>query len=329
MLRQKIIIRVDGNSNIGLGHIYRGIALAEMLKTEFDVCFITKPNSTISPITEVGFKYKFLPEISFAEEPKWLKQNVDNNSIIICDGYEFKTEYQKKIKQQGFKLVYIDDLAAWHMYADIVINHSPGTKKEDYSSEPYTKFALGLDYALIRQSFINFDIKSKEHTKKIENIFVSFGGADPKDFTYKTVKELLKIDEINTIFVVLGSAYKHNNVQNINSDKIKILNNLSEKNIFEIMKNSDLAIVPASTISIELAFIGVPILLGYFVDNQKTIYKGFIENNMAFPLGNINDKNFNELANDIAEFEKKRKLFNNKLNSNTNKNIVRLINNLC
>ena len=34
MANKKVIIRVDGNTNIGLGHVYRGIALAEMLKEE-------------------------------------------------------------------------------------------------------------------------------------------------------------------------------------------------------------------------------------------------------------------------------------------------------
>ncbi len=38
--KQKVIIRVDGNSDIGLGHIYRGIALPEMLKNEFDADII-------------------------------------------------------------------------------------------------------------------------------------------------------------------------------------------------------------------------------------------------------------------------------------------------
>jgi UDP-2,4-diacetamido-2,4,6-trideoxy-beta-L-altropyranose hydrolase len=40
MANKKIILRVDGNSNMGLGHIYRGIALAEMLKDEFEVLFV-------------------------------------------------------------------------------------------------------------------------------------------------------------------------------------------------------------------------------------------------------------------------------------------------
>ncbi len=57
---KKIIIRVDGNSQIGLGHIYRGIALAEMVKDNFDILFGTRKSSTFSPINDARFK--FLPE---------------------------------------------------------------------------------------------------------------------------------------------------------------------------------------------------------------------------------------------------------------------------
>jgi len=329
MHKQKVIIRVDGNSNIGLGHIYRGIALAEMLKNDFDVCFITKPNSTITPITDVGFNYKLLPEITFLEEPNWLKQNIDNEAIIICDGYEFTEEYQQKIKNNNFKLVYVDDLAKGTQKADIVINHSPGIKEEDYKAEAYTQFALGLDYALIRQSFINFDRQNKKTNNNTETIFVSFGGADPKDFTYKVVEQLINIEGVRKINVVLGSAYKHNKLKDLSSDKINIYNNLAEKDIFEVMKNSDLAIVPASTTSIELAFIGVPILLGYFVDNQKIIYNGFVEKNTVYPLGDFNKKDFSELGNDIIKYKNKKELLNIINETKPNRNIIKLINNLC
>ena len=69
----QILFRVDGNSDIGLGHIYRTLALAEILKDRFDIEFVTKSNSTISPINDSRFNYIFIPEeISFDKEPYWI-----------------------------------------------------------------------------------------------------------------------------------------------------------------------------------------------------------------------------------------------------------------
>ena len=211
-ITRKVAIRVDGNSSIGLGHIYRGIALAEMLKDEFIIQFVTKPDSTLSPIIDAGFDYLFLPEnISFPDESLWFGDNISKDSIIILDGYGFKSEYQKTVKQQGYKLVYIDDLVQYHMYADLVINHSPGIKPEDYSAEPYTKFALGLNYAMLRPAFLEA-AKQKRVIDKIDTAFVCFGGSDIHDFTLKVTEVLLQTDQIKKINVVIGAAYRHKHI---------------------------------------------------------------------------------------------------------------------
>ena len=38
-MKRNIIIRADGGSSIGMGHVVRSLALAEMLKSEFDIYF--------------------------------------------------------------------------------------------------------------------------------------------------------------------------------------------------------------------------------------------------------------------------------------------------
>jgi len=295
----KIVIRVDGNSQIGLGHIYRGIALAEMLKDEFDVCFVTKPDSTITPITDLGFSYKFLPEIAYLDEPEWLKQNIDQNAIIICDGYEFKSKYQKKIKQEGFKLVYVDDLVEYHMYADLIINHSPGIKKEDYKVESYTQFALGLDYAILRPAFLEA-AKQKREITKIDTAFVCFGGSDVYDLTLKATKALLGAISIKKINIVVGSAYEHKELFNLSklNNQINIYKNLSEKDLLEVMKESDIAIVPSSTILFELCSVKCIIISGYYADNQKIIYKEFLKREVFIGAGNF-DKLNTSFINDV------------------------------
>ena len=41
-MKPKIYIRADGNSGIGLGHVIRSLALAEMLKEDFNCIFATR-----------------------------------------------------------------------------------------------------------------------------------------------------------------------------------------------------------------------------------------------------------------------------------------------
>ena len=248
MANKKVIIRVDGNYNIGLGHIYRGIALAEILKDKFVIEFVTRTKTTISPIQDSGFDYTFVPEnVELNEEHNWFKENYTRETIIVLDGYHFNEAYQQKIKKQDYKLVYIDDLVEGTQKADLVINHSPGVKESDYKTEVYTKLALGLKYALLRKSFIEFDRKKLNKKKGIKNIFISFGGADTHDFSLIATKEVLDLDSVETINVVLGAAYKNETIYDLNSSKLKIHKNLQEREVFKLMNETDLAIVPAST----------------------------------------------------------------------------------
>ena len=297
MLNKKVIIRVDGNSSFGLGHIYRGIALAEILKEEFTIEFITSLNTTISPIKESDFNYYYIPKsIDLLEEPIWLKENYSIDTIVVLDGYKFKQSYQQRIKDCGFRLVYIDDLAEGTQKADLVINHSPGAKESDYKTEEYTKLALGLKYALLRKSFSNFNRELINKRGTIKNVFISFGGADNNDFSYKTAIEILKPHNKRDVNIVLGAAYNGKDIFKLADSRIHIHNNLSEQEVFDLMKDTDLAIVPASTISIELASLGVPMILGYYIDNQKGIYDGFIRNDTVKGINDFNKLDFVDIC---------------------------------
>ncbi len=324
---KKVVIRLDGDSDIGLGHIYRGLALADILKRKFGIEFVVRTSTTISPIKESGFDYTFIPAtVTLVDEPNWFKENYTTDSIIVLDGYSFTKGYQKKIKELNYKLVYIDDLVEGKQVADLVINHCPGVKESDYKIEEGTKLALGLNFALLRKSFIEFNRNKAIKSKKIENIFISFGGADSYDFSYKVAKEVLKLDFIKTINIVLGAAYKNNTIFSLEDTRLKIVNNLSEVEVFKLMKSIDLAIVPASNTSIELASLGIPMILGYFVDNQKRIYQGFISNNSVTGVENYNIFNFESLGGLIEAINTSGKLktqqlkllnfFNNSIKNN-------------
>lgn len=291
-MTKKIIFRADGNSSIGLGHLYRLFSLVEIIKDSLEFVFVTHKTTTVSVIP-IEYTTKTIPKtIDLEEEPLWLQDHFSaKDHIIIADGYQFTTSYQKKIKEAGYGLMYIDDLALEHMHADIVINHSPFLKEKDYAREAHTKLALGTKYALLRPGFFNL-IKEDRNIIKIDTVFVCFGGADPFNLTEKAVKALLNIKTIETINVVLGSAYKHENIFNIakeNAHKVTLYKNLNEALLIDVMKASNIAIVPASTILYELCCVRMPILSGYYVDNQKAIYQGFLEANAIYEGGFMKD----------------------------------------
>lgn len=303
---KKILFRADGNSKSGLGHMYRLFALIEIYKKKFDFNFITREESTLSVIPEDYNSSIIKSNVTFLKEPDWFETNYDpNECLIILDGYHFSSDYQKKLKQKGYKIIYIDDLVESHMFADVVINHSLGVSKKDFNAESYTHFALGTKYALLRPGFLSIIHEDREvFNKNANNFFVCFGGADEFDLTLKTIKQLLKFPQIEEINVLLGGAYKHKEIFELANtcNKIKIKKNLNEREIIDLMTKSHLAIVPASTTLYELCAVNIPVLSGYFVDNQKKIYYSLLKENCIYGVGDFSKTTDNELFNEIESF---------------------------
>src|ERR1700743_1989547 len=150
MINKKVFIRFDGNNQIGLGHLVRCTALAQMLKENFDIFFVCKQTSAASDdeITKLGFNL-----IVINNEDDFLSA-LTGNEIVVVDHYGLDSNYQKKIKDKSCKLVCIDDLHDVFFWADLIINPAPNAKPADYQGQVYTQFALGLDYVLLRPEFL-------------------------------------------------------------------------------------------------------------------------------------------------------------------------------
>lgn len=325
-MAKKILFRADGNSTTGLGHLYRLFSLVEMIKDDFDFVFLTKEESTITVIPKEYETLFIAKEITIEKEAKWLaSQFIPHKCCIIADGYHFNSAYQEAVKGYGFNLIYVDDLAKEKMFADIVINHSPYLKASNYQKQEHTKLALGTSYALLRPAFLKA-AQQKRDVKNIDTAFVCFGGADPFNLSFKAVKALLEIKSIKHIHVVLGGAYKHKDLLELavtHSKVIAIHKNLSENELVSIMQLSHFAIAPASTILYELCCVKMPILSGFYVDNQELIYKGFLQKNAIYGSGNMETFSASDFKSHIqyilnkdsykAMLESQALLFDNKI----------------
>ncbi|GAA4941905.1 UDP-2,4-diacetamido-2,4,6-trideoxy-beta-L-altropyranose hydrolase [Algibacter agarivorans] len=309
-MTKKIIFRADGNATTGLGHLYRLFSLVEVVKDTLEFVFLTHETSTLLVIPDTYTKNIIPESINIEDEPEWLASTFSSKEyIIIADGYQFIASYQKQIKEKGFKLIYIDDLAKEHMYADVVVNHSPYILETHYNKEPHTNFALGTQYALLRPLFLK-EAKRNKTIKTIDSAFVCFGGADPFNLTLKAVKGLLQIPNFKSIHIVLGGAYKHKGIFNLEkkqSDKIKTYLNLSEEQLIKTMQKCNFAIAPASTILYELSCVKMPVFSGFYVDNQELIYKGFLNNEAIYKGGNMKDYQVSDFINKIEVIFKEHK----------------------
>ncbi|MEO9256910.1 MAG: hypothetical protein ABI207_00935, partial [Crocinitomicaceae bacterium] len=104
----RILFRVDGGKTIGLGHVVRCLALADLLKTKFEIIFVLQETAK-DVIDLIESKSYSIISIPFIDDYTMDNQNfikyIQSNDIVVLDGYHFKTDYQKTIKNKGCKLV--------------------------------------------------------------------------------------------------------------------------------------------------------------------------------------------------------------------------------
>lgn len=265
-MKPEIFIRADGSPKIGLGHLVRCLALAQMLENDFEISFVCKeiPETMYSELNEKGFG------LTKIQGEKDFFNLLNANSIVILDGYHFDTNYQKQIKLAGSVLICIDDLHVKEFVADLIINHTSGTTSHDYNAQPYTKFALGLGYALLRPAFLE-QAKLNRKIEKIETVMICFGGADPHNLTQIALQTVKEIKHFKKIIVITGHLFNFTKeFKKIvkNDSRIELRHALNIDKMIETMIESDLAVVPASGILLEVLSIGMPSISGYYVDNQ-------------------------------------------------------------
>ena len=327
--KKTILFRVDWNHEIGLGHIYRVLAICEMIKSKYKFKIITSYKSKIELIP-FDYLFEIIPQkIKISQEPDWFSKKFNSEDYqFIIDGYQFSSKYQKKIHTKNYKLIYIDDLIKGEMHADIVINHSNFSAKHKYKGQNYTKYAIGSEYALLRSSFLSL-AKEKKIQKKINEVFINFGGSDIYNLSFKYCSVLSKISSIKKINLILGGSYEQNSLK-FCSDKLFIFNKINDKEMIKLFKKCQLAIVPNSTILYEALCSSMYIISGYYARNQYLSYQYLNNKKVIKGIGDLRKFNTKLLMDIINGISKKDMALQNKkkisiIDGNQKKRILNLL----
>lgn len=297
----QLIFRTDANSQIGLGHLTRCLALADMLVPDFaSAFFIREPSVAIQEqVQQAGFRVvEVPPALSLLEEPAWLQANVEPLSILVLDGYHFTPAYQRIVKEQRQALVYLDDLLMGYSWADMLINQAGGIVAQAYHSAAGTTFCLGARYALLRQPFsqaAQLPLASPDTNR----VFLNMGGADPDNHTLQLLQYLRQHLPQHHIEVVTGSAYPHLALlrQVAHSwPEVQFHHNLSAEQMVEVLQRCGIKVCPPSGVAYECCAVGGLILLHRIADNQQRLFSYLTEQGLAAPLSALPSFSVEELT---------------------------------
>ncbi|WP_080055072.1 UDP-2,4-diacetamido-2,4,6-trideoxy-beta-L-altropyranose hydrolase [Spirosoma aerolatum] len=280
----RLLFRADGNAQIGLGHVMRCLALANMLRDDFSMRFaIAEPTYTIeNQIEATGLAVLSLP--ASGSQLAFINQ-IATDEIVVLDGYTFDEAFQRSVRSKARKLVFIDDLVTGHQVADVVINHAGGVSADEYDAEPYTQFCLGPHYAMLRPEFLRPEGFAKP---SIDGpIFVSLGGADPENRSLEVLQGIQKVDRHLPVQIVLGPFHPNRPaIEAFQSQlpNLTVLQNRSASQMVDTLQACSLAITASSTISYEVCAINRPLITVVTADNQIRLARFQSEEKLALSV---------------------------------------------
>lgn len=291
---KRVVFRADGNAQIGLGHVMRCLALAEMLGSDYDHCFaIVQPTpAVVQLIQEQGMT--IIELLKSPDDLAALLVELDFDDVLVLDGYAFDKDYQQSCRDVVDSLIYIDDLCESDPVADIIINHAGGAKREDYYPDNLFHYRekqllLGTDYALIRQPFLHIARQSGFTNSPTElpfkTVFVNLGGADPSNYSWRVVDSLLQNQPNRHITLILGAANLHRDTfSQFPTNNLSLMTNLSANEMVETIQRCDVAVVSCSTISYEVALLRRPFVGIVTADNQAALEKFYTEKELSLSI---------------------------------------------
>ena len=278
---RKIFFRADAGPNIGYGHYIRSLALADMLKQDFDCTMFTQMPTDY----QLREMHSVCPIVALSDTDAKFDEFLNylhGDEIVVLDNYFFTTDYQRAIKTKGCKLVCIDDMHNKHYLADVVINHGVNDKTL-FDIEPYTKLCLGFEYALLRKPFL--EIHDENHRKN--GLFVvCFGGLDPHNLTKRYAEHLIVSHRGAHVIAVIGDAYQYKESLNSIPD-VEVRSCLSADEMANLFRSAEAVICSASTTAYEALACGAKVFAGWYVDNQLDFYLHLCTSKAIVPLGNL------------------------------------------
>jgi len=300
-VKGSLVIRADASIQIGTGHLMRCLALAQAWQLDGgQVVFLSHCESDALRQRIINEGIEFIPISNPHPDSRDLENTLEvlrmhsagiigNPAWLVLDGYHFDPAYQQAVRDAGFHLLVIDDMAHLPVYhADILLNQNLGAEKLKYNCDSDTTLLLGSRYVLLRQEFLTWSGWKREIQKVARKVLVTMGGSDPGNMTLKVIHALeqVQVDGLEVVVAVGGSNPHYEVLQSaIRNLQLKIHLERNASNLPELLAWADVSVTAAGSTCWELAFMGVPALVLVWAENQCMVASGLETAGISINLG--------------------------------------------
>ena len=273
--RQRVAIYVNGNNKRGIGHIYRSLELADEFYVKPDIYY---DSNQTDPKVFGKTTHNLISVNGIAELFDRCKEN--NYTVFINDILTTSIDYMIGLRSvlPNAKIVNFEDDGEGILKADLVFNAL-------FKENELPQVHAGEKYYISGKTFMFYNpIEIKD---KVERVFISFGGADPQNYSDRLLAMISKAEYSQCHFIVVLGRAKYNVEALMDYNKysnIEVLYDMS--NMPELMTSCDVGITSRGRTGYELAILGIPSIS--MAQNAREEKHGFVCNENGFTYIGLN-----------------------------------------
>ncbi|QIM19320.1 NTP transferase domain-containing protein [Leucobacter coleopterorum] len=274
--RMRVAIRVDASRELGMGHVYRMLALVSEL-ARHDITVYLSASEPLGQRFFEGTPYRV--ELVENEEAFHARLRASLPELIVLDRLDTETAEIASIRaaSPNSRIVTFEDCGGGAAEADLLV-----AEFVDNPSVPQERKLTGIDYALLAPSFESGEPAAKRVVAEVHNVLVLFGGTDPSGLANRALGSLARVGYVGDVTVARGLGAGALDLNSNLPFAVQVLDNV--KNMPALMSRADLAFTSAGRTVIELLSRGTPAIC--LAQNAKELtHNHATEENGVLALG--------------------------------------------
>lgn len=302
----KILILCKGNTEIGLGHIFRSISFARTAAKTHDIRMIAiAPHNLDTLFTPIAENTRLIDN----EELSLPLIEDFTPDVIIFDMTKIGNSTFKQIKEYQSVTACISPIFSHMEFIDIYASRTTiNTAGEN------TSCYAGLEYTIFNHHCT--PIPDHLYNETLNNgplpTAICMGGSDSFNKTLHVLTALARAREAGLFWVLIGNGYDHAPDMLMKtialSPQHEIIIARTNRSMWRIMQNCALSIVPGGLSFIESAYAGLPTISLFEYGWHRDALQNLLDKDITIDVGDMN----------VATLQKLPDIFDN-LSRNRNK----------
>jgi spore coat polysaccharide biosynthesis predicted glycosyltransferase SpsG/CTP:molybdopterin cytidylyltransferase MocA len=254
----RILFRVDGSTSLGMGHVYRSLAIADVLRdtSQADIVFLTSADHEkgLVTVSRHGYPVRVVGDGRLETYLEHIRDYAPH--ILINDLPALDDRYLRALSHLGASTVNLvdtlDDLERTEHYAQVIVSVM------NQERETPEGFYGGPAFAILRS---HFQGREKDVRERARLVLLSFGGSDPQGLTLLAARALDSIDASVELVAVAGPAFSYREpFEALAASLVRRVPLIHEAggHIAELMLEADVMVCSGGMSVYEIAALGTP-----------------------------------------------------------------------